>query len=91
MYMITVGVAELRQNLSKYLSLVADGQRIVVTDHNRPVAELGPLPSRTSRLERLIAAGTVEAPRDSAPPVPDDIQDDTYVLSNALDAVRGDR
>jgi prevent-host-death family protein len=46
MYMTTVGVAELRQNLSKYLRRVARGERLVVTDRNRPVAELGP-PSST--------------------------------------------
>ncbi|MGD0196641.1 MAG: type II toxin-antitoxin system prevent-host-death family antitoxin, partial [Solirubrobacteraceae bacterium] len=45
MYMTTVGVAELRQNLSKYLRLVERGERLVVTDRNRPVAELGPPPS----------------------------------------------
>jgi prevent-host-death family protein len=38
----TVGVAELRRNLSRYLQRAALGERLVVTDHNRPVAELGP-------------------------------------------------
>ncbi len=42
--MNTVGIAELRQNLSKYLERVAQGERLVVTDRNRPVAELGPPP-----------------------------------------------
>ena len=37
----TVGVAQLRQNLSRYLRRVARGERLVVTDRNRPVAELG--------------------------------------------------
>jgi len=45
MYMITVGVAELRQNLSKYLRLVARGERLVVTERNKPVAELGRRPA----------------------------------------------
>ena len=38
-----VGVAELRQNLSVYLRRVAAGERLTVTDRNRPVAELVPL------------------------------------------------
>jgi len=42
----TVRVAELRQNLSRYLRRVEQGERLLVTDHNRPVAELGPPPSR---------------------------------------------
>ena len=47
MYMSeTVGVAQLRQNLSLYLRRVADGERLTVTDHNRPVAELVPLGAR---------------------------------------------
>ncbi len=52
-----VGVRELRQNLSRYLRLVAEGERFEVTDHNLPVAILGPLPGRGSALERLVAEG----------------------------------
>lgn len=44
--MSSVGIAELRQNLSVYLRRVQAGERLTVTDHNRPVAELVPLPSR---------------------------------------------
>jgi prevent-host-death family protein len=39
----TVGVRELRQNLSVYLRRVAQGERFVVTDRREPVAELVPL------------------------------------------------
>jgi prevent-host-death family protein len=38
----SVGVAKLRQNLSVYLRRVRGGERLLVTDYNRPVAELGP-------------------------------------------------
>ncbi len=58
-----VGVRELRQNLSRYLRLVAEGERFEVTEHNLPVAVLGPLPGRSSVLERLIAEGRVVPPR----------------------------
>jgi prevent-host-death family protein len=54
-----VGVRELRQNLSRYLRLVAEGERFEVTEHNLPVAVLGPLPGRSSALERLIAEGRI--------------------------------
>ena len=53
----TVGVAELRQNLSRYLRRVEDGERLVVTDHHRPVAELIPLARPERTLDRLIAEG----------------------------------
>src|ERR671919_1198432 len=59
MYMNTVGVAELRQNLSRYLRRVARGERLIVTDQNRPVAELGPPPTTGGELDRLIAEGRV--------------------------------
>jgi prevent-host-death family protein len=39
----TVGVRELRQNLSVYLRRVARGESFVVTDRREPVAELVPL------------------------------------------------
>lgn len=90
MYMNTVGVAELRQNLSKYLKLVAAGDRLIVTDHNRPVAELGPLPDRQSRLERLVAAGIVTAPEGAELPEPISTSGGDSLLSDALDAVRGE-
>lgn len=54
-----VGVRELRQNLSRYLRLVAAGERFEVTEHNLPVAILGPLPGRASVLERLTAEGRI--------------------------------
>ena len=47
----TVGVAELRQNLSRYLRRVEAGERLLVTDRNRPVAELGPAPSTGAGLD----------------------------------------
>jgi prevent-host-death family protein len=53
-----IGVRELRQNLSVYLDRVKDGERLVVTEHGQPVAELTPLASGSmSTLERLVAEG----------------------------------
>jgi prevent-host-death family protein len=64
MYMSdSVGVAELRQNLSKYLKRVAEGERLVVTDRNKPVAQLMPPPTTSSRIDELIAEGKVRPPR----------------------------
>lgn len=40
--MTTVGVRELRQDASGVLRRVADGERVVVTVHGRPVADLVP-------------------------------------------------
>lgn len=53
----------MRQNLSKYLRRVEKGERILVTDRNKPVAELGPPLSSLSHVDRLIAEGKVNPPR----------------------------
>jgi antitoxin (DNA-binding transcriptional repressor) of toxin-antitoxin stability system len=38
--MITVGVRELKNQLSQYLQYVKDGEKIIVTEHNRIIAEI---------------------------------------------------
>jgi prevent-host-death family protein len=90
MYMTTVGVGELRQNLSRYLRLVARGERVIVTDRNRPVAELGPPPAVGAELDRLILEGRVSRPRRSGLPQPLELTGDPYALSRALDEIRGE-
>jgi prevent-host-death family protein len=97
MYMSdSVGVAELRQNLSKYLRRVAEGERLVVTDRNKPVAELGPPPSTGSHVDRLIAEGKVRPPRRRRhgpfkPLRPMGKVDESEAATRALEYVRGYR
>jgi prevent-host-death family protein len=86
----TVGVAELRQNLSTYLRRVQQGERLVVTDRNRPVAELGP-PASGAALDSLIAEGRVSQPRRRTLPAPLRLDGDGRALSRALDEIRGER
>ena len=38
-----VGVRRLRDGLSRYIKRVARGERIIVTEHDKPVAALGPV------------------------------------------------
>ena len=40
--MVSVGVRDLRDNLSEYLSRVREGELLVITDRAKPIAELGP-------------------------------------------------
>jgi prevent-host-death family protein len=92
MYMSnTVGIAELRQNLSVYLHRVANGERLLVTDRNRPVAELGPVPSTGTSLDRLIAEGRVARPARRGLPPSLKMDGDPHALSRALDEIRGER
>lgn len=91
MYMSdTVGIAELRQHLSRYLQRVASGERLLVTDHNRPVAELGPPPTTGAAMDRLVAAGRVARPARRGLPEPLRLDGDAYALSRALDEIRGE-
>jgi prevent-host-death family protein len=71
-----VGVRELRQNLSVYLDRVKAGETLEVTEHGRPVAQLGPRPTKPrSIIDQMIADGRATAatirPRDIPPPLPD--------------------
>jgi prevent-host-death family protein len=93
MYMprTVVGVAELRQNLSAYLRRVAQGERLLVTDRNRPVAELGPPPSTGAALDRLITEGRVSRPLRRGLPPPLVMDGDPHALSRAMDEIRGER
>ena len=86
-----VGVAELRQNLSVYLRRVEAGERLLVTDRNRPVAELGPPPVSGAALDRLLAEGRVSRPSRRKLPEPLQLDGDPHALSRALDEVRGER
>jgi len=57
--METVGVRELKENLSRYLKKVKSGERIVVTDRKKEVALLVPIASKTEeeKILQLIQRG----------------------------------
>lgn len=53
--MKSVNVAELRSNLSSYLSEVKAGQEIVVRDRNEPIARIIPLKPLSDDEKELLA------------------------------------
>ena len=63
----TIGVRELRQNLSIYLDRVKKGEALTVTEHGAAVAILRPLPSAGSTLDRLVAQGRGRKPLRDLP------------------------
>ncbi len=88
----TVGVRELRQNLSRYLARARRGQRVIVTERNRPIAVLAPLPENEDPLARLVAEGKV---RPAARPLGEFLDEitpvdlgDPYAASTALEDTR---
>jgi antitoxin (DNA-binding transcriptional repressor) of toxin-antitoxin stability system len=67
----TVGVRELRQNLSVYLDRVKLGETLSVTEYGQVVAVLAPLPAATlTTLERLVGEGRASAPSRSLRSLP---------------------
>lgn len=55
--MATVGVRELRQNLSVYLDRVKRGEALTVTEHGQVVAMLRPPEAPGDLASRLVAEG----------------------------------
>lgn len=52
---MNVGVRELRDGLSRYLTAVRGGAEVTVTDHGKPVARLVPYAASGSGLEQVLA------------------------------------
>lgn len=72
--MRAAGVREVKNKLSEYLRLVAEGETVLVTDRGRVVAQLAPPPthappalSEDAALRRLASAGKVRLPRGKVP------------------------
>lgn len=61
--MNSVGVRELRQNLSRYLAQVKEGESFVVTERGREVARLTPSGPADSPIARLVAERGATMPR----------------------------
>ncbi|MGL5930238.1 MAG: type II toxin-antitoxin system Phd/YefM family antitoxin [Dermatophilaceae bacterium] len=57
----TIGIRELRQHASRYIVMVKEGKRIAVTERGELVAYLEPVHETASTLERMRAAGLVQA------------------------------
>ncbi len=55
---VLAGVRELKNRLTHYLKLVQAGERVIVTDRNRPIALLRPLDDESEErsLEERVAA-----------------------------------
>jgi antitoxin (DNA-binding transcriptional repressor) of toxin-antitoxin stability system len=75
--MISTGIRDLKNNLSRYIRRLAITKRIVVTDRGRVVAELRlPEESQSERPPRkryddLVAAGIVRPAREPGDPLAD--------------------
>ena len=80
----SVGVRELRQNLSVYLERVKKGEALTVTDRGEEVAILRPMPKANDVIARLVAEGR-------ATPAKRHIKDVIAKLRKTRRPWRGDR
>jgi prevent-host-death family protein len=55
--MKTVGIRELKQNLSKYIKEVKSGEKIIVTAHKKQVAVITPFNEESDELLELVRRG----------------------------------
>jgi antitoxin (DNA-binding transcriptional repressor) of toxin-antitoxin stability system len=67
LYLRTVNVAKLKDQLSKYLSFAKDGEEILIRERNTPIAKLVPFPSDGADADelKLVAAGKLRLPKES--------------------------
>jgi len=65
--MRSVNVAELKNQLSKYLTFAKSGEEVVIRDRNLPVAKLVPFSAEAASEEELllVAAGRMRLPTSS--------------------------
>ena len=72
--MASVGIRDLKNNLSHYVRQVMAGHRVTVTDRGSPVAELvppRPLGGAASRYDELVDSGVVRPAVEAGDPFAD--------------------
>lgn len=76
--MLSAGIRDLKNNLSRYIRRLKPGEVIAVTDHGRVVAELRspegaatPAAPREARYARLVAAGVIRPAVERGDPLAD--------------------
>jgi len=83
-----IGVRELRQHASRYLALVARGERVEVTDRGRLVALL--VPVRSAPWDDLLDSGRISQPTDATDLAEDAPLDYGVDASETLRSMRDD-
>ena len=66
--MVEVGIKDLRDQLSRFIRVVHDGEDVLITDRGRPVARLTGVDTPPA-LERLIAQGVITPPQEPRTPI----------------------
>lgn len=91
---VTVGVRELKAQLSAYLRQVKAGETIVITEHGMPIGRITPaatpLLTIEEKMQRLVEAGLVEWSGQKLEPFePVAVNDGPILASDLVVEMRG--
>ena len=92
--MIRATISDVKNSLSAYLRKVRAGETVIIMDRKTPIASLVPIAESAgheARLERLIAAGTVERAATEKTPEVEPVAVDVDVLGAVLAERRSGR
>ena len=85
-----VGIRELRNQLSKWVARVRDGEEVTITDRGKPVARLVPVDGERN-YDRLVREGVITPARSRRRPKARPRVEATGSVSELLDDDRGPR
>ncbi len=70
---MNVSVEEIKRDVEKVLHRVLEGETLVITERDQPVAEISPIESVRRPRPFGLAAGSFVVPEDFDAPLPDEI------------------
>jgi len=74
--MISLNIDDIQQNLSGFIKLIQDGNRLIITQGDRPIAEIKPISTHLSPKEPRpigLCEGEFVVPDDFNDPLPEEI------------------
>ncbi len=74
--MISLNIDEIQQNLSEFIKLIQEGNSLIITEADRPIAEIKPISTNPPQKERRpigLCEGEFVVPDDFNAPLPEEI------------------
>ncbi len=74
--MITLNIDDIQQNLSGFIKLIQEGNSLIITQADQPIAEIKPIPTKSPQKERRpigLCEGEFVVPDDFNAPLPEEI------------------
>ncbi|NEP77911.1 MAG: type II toxin-antitoxin system Phd/YefM family antitoxin [Okeania sp. SIO3B3] len=74
--MITLNIDEIQQNLSEFIKLIQEGNSLIITQADKPIAEVKPIPTNQQQKQPRpigLCAGEFVVPDDFNDPLPEEV------------------